>query len=242
MPIVDEVDRPLVPLWDEIIKVPDEEILEKRLPDGFLYLKLHKRLAAAFGVMSLIGCGGLIPVYLAGSVNDLNDLQKASVAHILAEDDFERASAVFICLGVFTFIMFYVLIKFYSESVKLQKRKDKIHYLRLVTLQIDNIPAKLDPAEWNNKLKVFVETSLGAYYGNDEFEEEMPMTRENIVRAYIVPDLNTKFSKLVKLGDNVTKRAYFREKNDRKGKRSKMWVKGGTLKWQKEDALDNLKE
>ena len=47
-----------------------------------------------------------------------------------------------------------------------------------------------------------MEKTLEAYYENDAFTEEVPLTRENIVKAYIVPDLNHKYSKLKQLGDN----------------------------------------
>jgi hypothetical protein len=115
-----------VPLWNRLLEIKDEEIQAKRYPDGYLFLKLHERLAYAFFILSCIGVFGLIPIYLSGSVEDLKDTLKPSIAKILDEEDYKYGSASFICIGLFTIIMFLILAKFYQEAITFAKGKTRL--------------------------------------------------------------------------------------------------------------------
>jgi hypothetical protein len=110
--------------------------------------------------MALISMLALVPIYEAGSVDDLNDLESVSIAHILEEDDYKLGTAAFVSLGIFSAIIFYVLGKFYVESVRQTKGRKRIHYLQLVTLEIRNLPSNLDPTEYNPRLKELVDENI----------------------------------------------------------------------------------
>lgn len=83
------------------------------------------------------------------------------------------------------------------------------------------------------------------YEDEDDPENRILRGDDPIVRAYIVPDLNSKYSMLLQLEKTETNILYFEELIEQKGcygKHAEIKVKTGALTWEKRPAIEHLTE
>jgi hypothetical protein len=119
-PVFEEHTMSVKDVWYRVFTLSDDSIILTRTTEGLIYLKLHLRLIVAFIILSLLGCGILIPIYSTGDSDEAEeDAQRGTLINILFED--KLLVGTIVLLFVFTVIVYYVLLRFYAEAIVYKK-------------------------------------------------------------------------------------------------------------------------
>lgn len=110
--VFSESDTPLAELLGKVWSTSLAQVYQLCGLEAYMYMALHVQLIICLGIMSVLGCGVLVPVYLSGADTVQNDVQKTGILHILSDEDFMGAAiAFFIVFSVLGYYLVYTVMR-----------------------------------------------------------------------------------------------------------------------------------
>lgn len=182
---------------------------------GLLYLSLHKFLIYIMSVMTLLGCGVLLIVYLNGDSSVANDFHMSGIWHIIKDPNLLIFPTVFI--GIFSAVLYWFMIGFYKKIMN--ARTDLVvHPSQEYAIVLKGLDFSVSPLEMNG----IIEKVLLEQYGH------------GVNSVYTIPNYREAYKKYEKLKEYQRKLMFLKYDLETKGTRTQIWGK----KLTKVDGID----
>ena len=167
---------------------------------GLLYMIFHKFIIYSIGIMCLLGCGVLVPIYLVGEISADTDFHKTGIRHIITDEMLLIAPLLFIF--VFSVIIYAFAAAYYKYFMKMNT-DDVIHPSHDYVICVKGIDKQCSPKEMDGMIEKVLISQRG--YG--------------VVSVYTLPNYAQTYEKYLKLIEYQNKIKFLKLDLETKGKR-----------------------
>ena len=204
-PVFSESDTPLSGLVKLVWEIPYSEMGHYCGVEGQLYLALHKVVGLGLGLMAVVGCSILLPIYALGENEVDEDMNQLSMAHIIYQDDMMATSLIFLFLfsaAVLGMVAFYIK----EVSVAMAIPTELSVTIDRYTVEIKNLPTDQEPSGLSKDVLELLKT---------EYEGDL-------LGVYVVPDYSEAYSVFVEKKDCEVRLEHYKNFEYNKGYKKKL--------------------
>jgi hypothetical protein len=138
-PHLHEAEYSSVHLAQKVKNMSLEEVYEALGEWGFLYLAFHKLVLCALCILSVLGCGVLLVIYITSSSDAKDDFHRTGIAHITNNENEDMLAAPVVFLIVFSLIIYAFAVWLFMK-IKHSRNNELVHPSQHYVVLVSNIP------------------------------------------------------------------------------------------------------